>query len=144
MRQLVQIKKILDDTHAEIFMERPSACGGNCHDCGGCAGDQKRVVIATAVNNIGARVGDQVYVEAETGKILIGDRHGISGSVGTVPGGLRHRGFRTGLAGSVGMRGVRNRNPGRHLVQPPCGKGKICALSDCVVCLTNSEDSLRG
>lgn len=28
MRQLVQIKKILDDTHAEIFMERPSACGG--------------------------------------------------------------------------------------------------------------------
>ena len=71
MRQLVQIKKILDDTHAEIFMERPSACGGNCHDCGGCAGDQKRVVIATAVNNIGARVGDQVYVEAETGKILL-------------------------------------------------------------------------
>ena len=71
MRQLVQIKKIVDETHAEIFLERPSACGGNCHDCGGCAGDQKRVVIATAVNEIGARVGDQVYVEADTGKILL-------------------------------------------------------------------------
>jgi sigma-E factor negative regulatory protein RseC len=71
MRQLVQIKKIVDNTHAEIFLERPSACGGNCHDCGGCGGDQKRVVIATAVNEIGARVGDQVYVEADTGKILL-------------------------------------------------------------------------
>ena len=70
MRQLVQIKKLVDQNHAEIFLERPSACGGNCHDCGGGGGDQKRVVIATAVNEIGARVGDQVYVEAETGKIM--------------------------------------------------------------------------
>lgn len=72
MRQLVQIKKILDDTPcrdfygAAIRLRWPTAT-----TVAGCAGDQKRVVIATAVNNIGARVGDQVYVEAETGKILL-------------------------------------------------------------------------
>ncbi|MDD3165074.1 MAG: SoxR reducing system RseC family protein [Oscillospiraceae bacterium] len=67
MRQIVQVKKIIDSHHAEIFLERPSACGGNCHDCGGCGGEsQSRIVIATAENPIGARVGDKVYIESDT------------------------------------------------------------------------------
>ncbi len=70
MRQIVQIKRIIDAQHAEVFLERPSACGGNCHDCGGCGGDQKRIVVATALNPIGAGVGDRVYIEANTKRIF--------------------------------------------------------------------------
>lgn len=70
MRQLVQVRRIVDSTHAEIFLQRQSACSGDCHKCaGGCTAAQETVQ-AVAINTIGAKPGDFVYVEAENRKIF--------------------------------------------------------------------------
>ncbi len=65
MRQKVQIMKRFEDGTAEVSMTRQSACAGDCHKCGGCASQTQQVSIR-AKNEIGASVGDWVYVEAET------------------------------------------------------------------------------
>ena len=46
MRRDVIVVRLLPDDRAEVAMERPSACGGNCASCGGCADSR---VLAVAV-----------------------------------------------------------------------------------------------
>ncbi len=65
MRQRVQITTQYPDGTAEVAMTRQSACAGDCRKCGGCA-SQTQTIQVRAKNEIGASVGDWVYVEAET------------------------------------------------------------------------------
>ena len=63
------------DTYAIIVTERTSACEG-CHKAqeGGCSVcslmGSDRKMSARALNEIGARVGDRVTVESDTGRML--------------------------------------------------------------------------
>lgn len=69
MVQKAVVKKILDQTHAEIEVQRQSACGHDCSKCGGCGTPTERVK-ATAVNSVAAQVGDIVTVEGSSKQIL--------------------------------------------------------------------------
>lgn len=59
----------IDRDMAYIAVERQEACGGNCEACGGCAG-QENVSIVEVKNELGAKAGDMVMLEAAEGKLL--------------------------------------------------------------------------
>ena len=61
MIQKAVVKKILDENHAQIEVQRQSACGHDCEKCGGCGAPTERVQ-ATAINSVAAKVGDIVTV----------------------------------------------------------------------------------
>lgn len=65
MRQIVEVKRLLDPGYAEIFMERTSACSGDCHRCSGC-GAAKETIFVRAENTIGAEPGERVILESDT------------------------------------------------------------------------------
>lgn len=67
MEQTATIKAVFSDGTAEVIMKRPTACGGNCHACGGCSGEQ--VHQAIALNPIGASPGDKVILQSDTKRI---------------------------------------------------------------------------
>ena len=69
MEQLVRVKETYDDGTALVIHVRESACSGDCHKCSGC-GAAKEAVLFTADNPIGARRGDLVKVESDTGTVL--------------------------------------------------------------------------
>lgn len=69
MEQLVRVKEVHDDGSAVVIHVRESACSGDCHKCSGC-GAAKEAVLFTADNPIGARRGDLVKVESDTGTVL--------------------------------------------------------------------------
>ncbi len=69
MEQLVRVKETYDDGTALVIHVRESACSGDCHKCSGC-GAAKEAVLLTAENRIGARRGDLVKIESETGPVL--------------------------------------------------------------------------
>nr|MBQ8243697.1 SoxR reducing system RseC family protein [Oscillospiraceae bacterium] len=69
MEQLVRVKETYDDGTALVIHVRESACSGDCHKCSGC-GAAKEAVLFTAENRIGARSGDLVKIESETGPVL--------------------------------------------------------------------------
>ena len=69
MEQLVRVKEAYDDGTAMVIHVRESACSGDCHKCSGC-GAAKEAVLFTAENRIGARRGDLVKVESDTGTVL--------------------------------------------------------------------------
>ncbi len=69
MVQKAVVKKILDNTHAEIEVQRQSACGHDCASCGGCGAPQERIK-AVAINKANAQVGDIVTIEGENKQIL--------------------------------------------------------------------------
>ena len=69
MEQLVRVKKTLDNGAAQVIHIRESACSGDCHKCSGCGAAQEAIVFE-ARNPIGARTGDFVTVESETGPVL--------------------------------------------------------------------------
>ena len=69
MEQLVRVKEVYDNGTAMVIHVRESACSGDCHKCSGC-GAAKGAVLFTASNPIGARRGDLVKVESETGPVL--------------------------------------------------------------------------
>lgn len=69
MQQRVQVAKIFPDGYAEVFVQRESACSGDCHKCSGC-GAAKQQVFVRARNAIGARPGDQVIVTSDDRQIL--------------------------------------------------------------------------
>lgn len=113
MEQLVRVIRADPQGTAEVVHIRESACSGDCHKCSGC-GAAKESVVFTADNPIGARAGDLVRVESETGPVLqaaavlyvvplvlfflgyaLGVRLGIGGGLG---GGI---GFALGIAGVV-------------------------------------------
>lgn len=68
MRQRVTVKEIRPDGTAVIFLRRPSACGGDCERCGSCTPEE--IVTAEAANPLGAKMGDTVDVETESGIVL--------------------------------------------------------------------------
>ena len=69
MEQLVLVKKVHEDGTATVFHVRESACSGDCHKCSGC-GAAKEAIILEAKNPIGARPGDLVKIETESGPVL--------------------------------------------------------------------------
>ena len=69
MTQTVRIQKIFEDGTAQVMHIRQSACSGDCHKCSGCGAAQETMAL-TARNPIGARVGDLVVIEAQTGPVL--------------------------------------------------------------------------
>ena len=71
MEQTVRVIKLLDDGMAQVSAVRQSACSGDCHKCAGC-GAVKQTVDFTAVNAIGASVGDRVIVQSDSKSVLTG------------------------------------------------------------------------
>lgn len=60
-------------TMAKVIHNRPTACHGDCDNCaGGCgAMAAKERIIVEAENLIGARPGDTVNIEGQTGKVAL-------------------------------------------------------------------------
>ena len=69
MQQLVKVVSCEPDGSARVMLVRQSACSGDCHQCSGC-GAAKETVFFTARNPVGARPGELVNVETETGPVL--------------------------------------------------------------------------
>ncbi len=69
MQQLVQVSRIFPDGDCEVFVQRESACSGDCHKCSGC-GAQVQQVYVRAKNAIGAKPGDKVIVTSRTRQVL--------------------------------------------------------------------------
>lgn len=67
MQREVLVARLLPDGRAEVVMDRPSACGGSCETCGGCAGSR---ATAVAENPLDARPGDTVVIEGATTRLL--------------------------------------------------------------------------
>lgn len=69
MEQLVRVRETFEDGTALVVYVRESACSGDCHKCSGC-GAAKETILLKAQNPIGARRGDLVKLESETGPVL--------------------------------------------------------------------------
>ena len=69
MQQLVRVRQIHEDGTATVIHVRESACSGDCHKCSGC-GAAKEAILLEAKNPIGARPGDLVTIESESGLVL--------------------------------------------------------------------------
>ena len=69
MQQLVKVLSCNPDGTASVMLVRQSACSGDCHKCSGCGAAQEAIIFE-ALNPIGAKTGDFVTVEAETGPVL--------------------------------------------------------------------------
>ena len=69
MQQQVRVQKCNPDGTAQVLCIRESACSGDCHKCSGC-GAAKETILLKASNPIGARRGDLVKLESETGPVL--------------------------------------------------------------------------
>ena len=69
MEQMVRVQKLHDDGTAQVVLIRQSACSGDCHKCSGC-GAAEETVVFTAKNDVDAKPGDLVKVEAATGPVL--------------------------------------------------------------------------
>ena len=69
MQQRVKILSCTEDGVAQVACLRQSACSGDCHKCSGC-GAVEQTMVFTARNLIGAKPGELVIVESETGPVL--------------------------------------------------------------------------
>ena len=69
MQQRVKIIRCNEDGTAQVACLRQSACSGDCHKCSGC-GAVEQTMVFTARNPIGAKAGELVIVESETGPVL--------------------------------------------------------------------------
>ena len=69
MQQLVRVRQVHADGSATVIHVRESACSGDCHKCSGC-GAAKEAFLLDAKNPIGAKPGDLVTIESETGPVL--------------------------------------------------------------------------
>ncbi len=67
MREEGFVKSVSGDT-CEVIVKRKSACGDNCASCK--AGCEAREHLCTAKNLIGAKVGDKVFLEMDSTKVL--------------------------------------------------------------------------
>ena len=71
MTQKVMVKACYPDGTALVLHVRQSACSGDCHKCSGCGAAQEALLLR-ARNPIGARPGDMVVIQSETGPVLLG------------------------------------------------------------------------
>ena len=69
MTQVATVTRIISPDMAEIAVKRKSACGGDCHACGGTCNTGK-ILKVSARNAVAAGVGDQVLVSSSTSGIL--------------------------------------------------------------------------
>lgn len=69
MIQKAIVKKKIDEQHVEIEVQRQSACGHDCANCGGCGAPKERIQ-AIAVNAVHANVGDVVTIEGKNSEIM--------------------------------------------------------------------------
>ena len=69
MQQIVRVKEAHNNGTATVFLQRESACSGDCHKCSGC-GAAKEVMVFEVQNPIGARRGDLVVIESKTGPVM--------------------------------------------------------------------------
>ena len=69
MQQLVRVRQTHEDGTATVIHIRESACSGDCHKCSGC-GAAKEAILLEAKNPIGAKPGDLVTIESESGPVL--------------------------------------------------------------------------
>lgn len=69
MQQRVKVLSCGADGTAQVACLRQSACSGDCHKCSGC-GAVEQTMVFTARNPIGAKPGDMVIVESESGPVL--------------------------------------------------------------------------
>jgi len=69
MEQIVRVREAHSNGTATVFLQRESACSGDCHKCSGC-GAAKEVMIFEARNPIGAQRGDLVVIESGTGPVM--------------------------------------------------------------------------
>ena len=69
MEQIVRVREAHSNGTATVFLQRESACSGDCHKCAGC-GAAKEVMIFEAQNPIGAQRGDLVVIESKTGPVM--------------------------------------------------------------------------
>ncbi len=69
MQQQVRVAKVFPDGYAEVFVERESACSGDCHKCSGCGAAKQRVFVR-AKNPVGAQAGDQVIVYSDDRQVF--------------------------------------------------------------------------
>lgn len=70
MTQIATVKRLMGKKQAEVLVRRQSACGHDCASCGGCGPESSAQVTAVADNTLGARPGDTVQVESESGQVL--------------------------------------------------------------------------
>ncbi len=69
MTQLVKVRKLNPDGTAQVMLIRQSACSGDCHKCSGCGAAQETLLL-DARNPIGAKPGELVNIESESGPVL--------------------------------------------------------------------------
>lgn len=72
MTQKVTVLSVRDGM-ARVIHNRPTACHGDCDSCAGGCGSMaaKEKIIVDAENLIGAKPGDQVMIEGQTGKVAL-------------------------------------------------------------------------
>lgn len=70
MTQIATVKRLMGNQKAEVLVRRQSACGHDCASCGGCGPESAAQVTVVADNALGARLGDTVQVESESGRVL--------------------------------------------------------------------------
>ena len=70
MTQIATVKRLVENGKAEILVQRQSACGHDCANCGGCGPGSAAQLTAVADNDLGARPGDTVRVESGSGRVL--------------------------------------------------------------------------
>ena len=69
MTQIATVTALPGPGTAEVTVARQTACGHDCEECAGC-GVTGAAVHARALNPIGARPGQKVVVQSDTGKML--------------------------------------------------------------------------
>jgi sigma-E factor negative regulatory protein RseC len=69
MEQIVRVREAYSNGTATVFLQRESACSGDCHKCSGC-GAAKEVMVFEVQNPIGAQRGDLVVIESKTGPVM--------------------------------------------------------------------------
>ena len=70
MKQKVRVLSV-EGTVAKVIHKRPTACHGDCDHCAGGCGSMAATerIIVEAENLIGAKPGDSVVIEGESGKV---------------------------------------------------------------------------
>lgn len=70
MTQTATVRRVIDDTQAEICVLRTSACGHECANCDGCKMYARPQIRAVAENTVGACEGETVVVESASTQVL--------------------------------------------------------------------------
>lgn len=67
MRETGTVKSV-KGSECEVAVKRKTACGENCASCSAACSEREQICLAK--NEIGAKVGDKVFIEIETVAVL--------------------------------------------------------------------------